>query len=255
MSTSLKQARDGRLLHLTLARPEKRNALNVELCRALSSALDGAGDDPSIGAILLDAEGPGFCAGMDLQEVLEPGAAEAGPVHRSLFTVGSRLRKPLVAAVHGAALAGGTGLAANAHVVFAATNATFGLTELRIGLWPYVIFRAVVEAAGHRRAVELSLTARTFGANEARDYGIVHFVTEPDVLGARAYAMAGELAAAAPEALARGLEFARQARSMDAEPALDLALERRAENFASAEFAEGVRAFRGKRAPKWPSLR
>src|SRR6266511_676505 len=111
----------GRVLRVALNRPDKRNALNIELCQELVTALESAELDRDVGAILLSGNGKSFCAGMDLNEVLQPGASgEINRVHEQLFTAGARMMKPIVAAIHGAALAGGTGLAANAHVVVAA---------------------------------------------------------------------------------------------------------------------------------------
>ncbi len=172
MSDTVHTVSDGRLLRLTLNRPQKRNALNLELCRALVEALEGADRDPKIGAILLSANGPSFCAGMDLHEIDHVDDGALSLVHEQLFTIGARLSKPLVAAVHGAALAGGTGLVANCHIVVASEDATFGLTEIRLGLWPFLVFRAVAAAIGERRATELSLTGRIFGAGEAQEIGL-----------------------------------------------------------------------------------
>ena len=179
MTDVLHSIREGRLLRLTLNRPDKRNALNAALCRALVTALEDAARDPAVGAILLTADGKAFCAGMDLAEI-EPGAdaEEINAVHEQLFTVGARLTKPLIAAVHGAALAGGTGLVANCHIVVAAPGATFGLTEIRLGLWPFLVYRAVAAALGDRRTMELSLTGRIFDAAEARQIGLVHEVVD-----------------------------------------------------------------------------
>jgi enoyl-CoA hydratase/carnithine racemase len=255
MSANLKQAREGRLLRLTLDRAPKRNALSTALCGEIVAAVEAAGGDRSVGAILLDAEGASFCAGMDLSEIEQPGAAERARVHEALFTMGARARKPIIAAVQGAALAGGTGLAANAHIVIAAENATFGLTEVRIGLWPYVIFRAVVHAVGERRAVELSLTGRIFGAADALAYGLVHEVVKASELDLRATAAASAIADASMETIARGLAFVAEARGLDPAAAGELAMRRRLENFAGADFAEGLRAFREKRLPRWPSLK
>src|SRR2546428_6595 len=117
MSAILQAVPQGRLFRLRLNRPEKRNALNIELCRALVSALESADRDPPVGAILLSANGKSFCAGMDLDEAAAADPAEINEVHDRLFTVGARLGKPLVAAVQGAALGGGVGLVANCHVV------------------------------------------------------------------------------------------------------------------------------------------
>lgn len=254
MSTNLKKHRDRGVLRLTLARPEKRNALSFAMCRQLVDAFGEAEGDPHVGAVLLDGEGKTFCAGMDLDEALLPNAAAQAAVHEELFTVGFRLRKPIVAAVHGAALGGGAGLVANAHIVVACEEASFGLTEVRLGLWPFVVFRAVAWAVGERRALELALTGRTFGAAEASRLGLVHEVVPASLLAERAGNIAAALAASSREALHLGLEFVHRTRGLSLEEAGPVAAEFRARAFASADFAEGVRAFREKRAPRWPSL-
>jgi len=164
---------EGQVRHLRLNRPEKRNALSFELCRELTAALDGADQDPAIHAILLTAEPPAFCAGMDLKEVGVVPESEVSLVHDALFTAGARVATPIVAAVNGAAIAGGTGLVANAHMVVAHPDAKFGLTEIKIGLWPLLVFRAMVQAIGQRRALEWSLTGRTITAEEAQRAGLV----------------------------------------------------------------------------------
>src|SRR3954470_7169063 len=146
----LEASLDRRVLRLTLNRPEKRNALNAALCRALVNAIEEGERDTQVGAILLSGAGTSFCSGMDLSEMLTPAESSLEPLHERLFTIGRAATKPIVAAVHGPALAGGTGVAANAHIVIASDDATFGLTEMRIGLWPFVIFRAVVAAVGER---------------------------------------------------------------------------------------------------------
>jgi len=250
VSSSLLVSREGRLLRLTLTRAEKRNALNAELCQAIVEACET--NDPSVGAVLLDAEGKVFCAGMDLTEVRTVDPAEW---HERLFTLGARMTKPLVVAVSGPALAGGLGLVANAHVAVCAQGSSFGLTEVRIGLWPYVVYRSVVDAVGHRRALELSLTGRIFGPNEALQYGLIHEVVPAIELDDRATAMAQMLANWSPEGIARGLDFVRRSRGLDLAAGGALAARMRAENFASPDFIEGLDAFEGRRPPMWPSLK
>ena len=239
--------RNGRLARVVLNRPEKRNALSLELCRGLVNALEEAAADPGVGAILLSGNGKAFCAGMDLGEILEADTGAIDTVHEQLFTAGLRLAKPLIAAVHGPALAGGTGLVANCHVVVAADDATFGLTEIRLGLWPFVIFRAVVAAMGERRATELALTGRIFGAAEAREYGLADHVVPAAELESRSVEIATGIANASPTAADIGLRFVREIRGKSWQESGEIARRAREEVFRSADFREGVRAFREKR--------
>jgi enoyl-CoA hydratase/carnithine racemase len=252
MTEHLLSAREGRLLRLTLNRPDKRNALDAALCRELVDALDGAAADPSVGAILLLANGKVFCAGMDLAEI-EGGCDtdEITALHERLFTAGARLTKPLIAGIHGAALGGGTGLVANCHIAVAAPEATFGLTEIRLGLWPFLVYRAVEAALGERRTLELSLTGRIFPAAEAREYALVHEIALD--APARAYEIARSIAAASPFAVEKGMEFVQKARGLTWQAAGVIARDARDQVFSGADFREGIRAFREKRTPNWPS--
>ncbi len=248
MSELVESALEGRLLRITLNRPGKRNALNIPLCRALAEELDRADVNRHIGAVLLAANGPAFCAGMDLNEMSAgPDLDEMNEAHEQLFTFGARITKPVVAAVDGPALAGGTGLVANCHIVVASQSATFGLTEIRLALWPFVVYRAVALAAGERRALELSLTGRIFGTQEALQWGIVHHVAPAFELDGRAWSVASGIASSPAGAIRRGMAFTHETRGMDWTRAGELALRYRAEAFGSAEFREAVRAFRGKR--------
>ncbi len=249
----LESSREGRILRLALNRPEKRNALNSQLCRELVNALENADRDSSIGAILLSAAGKHFCAGMDLTEVSSGTTPEINNAQEQLFTMGGRLGKPWVAAVHGAALGGGMGLVANCHIVVAHPEATFGLTEIRLGLWPFLVFRVLSAGLGERRATELSLTGRIFGADQAHEIGLVHQVTAD--FEQRAAELAGSLSEASPTAIRSGLTFVREVRGRDWKTAGEIARRIRDEVFESADFEEGRRAFQEKRSPRWPSLR
>jgi len=244
---------ESRVRTITLNRPKKRNALNLELCRELVDALDRADADGSVGAIVLNANGPAFCAGMDLKETTEIDQDQLAQIHERLFTTIHRVHTPIIAAVHGAALAGGTGLVANAHIVFAQPDAHFGLTEIHIGLWPVMIFRAVANAMGERRAVELSLTGRQFSAADALAYGLVTGIAD-DPLGS-ATDLAVTLAGFSPIAVDAGLDFVNQIRGLDWEHAGRVGREVRDRLLANEDFKEGARAFLEKRQPSWPSLR
>lgn len=253
MSDILEISRTGRVLTLYLNRPEKRNALNAQLCRSVVRALEDADADPGVGAIVLAANGPAFCAGMDLSEIGSDNTEEINLAHELLFTAGARLATPLIGAVGGPALAGGTGLVANCHIAVGVDYATFGLTEIRIGLWPFLVFRAVTAAVGERRAFEMALSGRTFGAHEARDIGLIHEVTH-DAAG-RAHAIADAIAGSSPTSIRAGMSFVQEVRGRSWKEAGEVARRIRDEVFQSADFREGIRAFREKRKAEWPSLK
>jgi methylglutaconyl-CoA hydratase len=190
---------------------------------------------------------------MDLHEALEADVETMAALHVELFSIGSRIVKPVIAAVQGAALAGGLGLVVNAHVAVAASNARFGLTERRVGLWPCAIFRAVAAAAGERKAIELALTARLFDAEEALRLGFVDYIVSPAELGGQAASLAASIAGGSAAASEEGLRFVRAIRGKDEAEAARLAAEFRRRAHASPDFREGVLAFRAKRKPVWPS--
>ena len=253
MNNILESRQEGRLLRLSLNRPEKRNALNAQLCRELVHALENAERDPKVGAILLTANGKHFCAGMDLGEVDTLDASEINSAQEQLFTIGARLTKPLIGGVQGAALGGGMGLVGNCHVVVAAEDALFGLTEIRLGLWPFLVFRVLTVGLGERRMIELSLTGRTFGAGEAREMGLVHEVSAD--VEKRALDLATAISESSPTAVRSGLTFVQEVRGRDWRTAGEIAVRIRDEVFESEDFEEGLQAFREKRAPQWPSLK
>ena len=103
--TFVETHRDGRVLRVTLNRPGKRNALNLAFCTDLAGAFDKADADRGVGAIVLSANGPAFCAGMDLKETLDVDQIQLGGIHERLFTTIQRIRTPIIAAVHGARIA------------------------------------------------------------------------------------------------------------------------------------------------------
>jgi enoyl-CoA hydratase/carnithine racemase len=192
---SLRIEQEGRLCRIALAIPDKRNALDEKTCGDLRRELEGAAADPATGAILIEADGPVFCAG------LEPGTE----IDEGLFAIGRTIRKPLIAAVKGVAISAGLALLANAHVVIAAQGTSFGLTDIREGKWHEAIFRAVAAAIGERRALELSLTGRIFSTPDALAWGLVHVVAPAFELDDRASEIAVAVANAAPDAVAAAL--------------------------------------------------
>jgi enoyl-CoA hydratase/carnithine racemase len=248
----LESERHGRVLRLTLNRPDKANALSSGLCRELVDAIGHADRDPQIGAIVLGSNGKCFCAGMDLTEARHGQFEQLNHVHEQLFTLYTRIGKPMVAAVQGAALGGGTGLVANCHYVVCSEDARFGLTEIRLGLWPFLVSGAVTIALGERRTVELALTGRMFGAAEGREMGLVHEIASNPQQ--RAMEVAEGMANSSPTAIRAGLEFVQEVRGKAWSSAAEIARRVRDEVFHSSDFAEGLAAFREKRQPRWPSI-
>jgi len=251
---SLRIERDDRVLHITLDRPGKRNALTVGMCAQLLKSLDEVQDDPNIGSILIDAEGAVFSAGMDLEEAANSSNIRRLATHERLFTYGAASKKPIVVCVKGPALGGGLGLAVQGHVVVAGQGALFGLTEIRVGLWPFLVYRCIEAAIGPRRALELSLTGRAIATNDALNWGIVQQVTPQFEADDRAAAVARDLAWSSPVAIAAGLEYVRESRGKDWAKQGELAVAQRAEVLQGADFKEGVRAFKEHRAARWPSM-
>lgn len=194
---NLRVEQDGRVRRLTLAAPARRNLLDAGLAAEFLNELRDAEGHPATGAILVDAEGPVFCGGLDFSE----------PLPDAIFTFGRNSSKPIVMAMQGVAVSGGVALIANAHVAVAAQGSSFGLTDIREGHCHPGILGAVTAAIGGRRARELSLTGRVFTAPEALAWGLVHAVAPPFELDDRASAIAAGLANADADAVSAMLAF------------------------------------------------
>jgi enoyl-CoA hydratase/carnithine racemase len=246
--------RKHRVLHLTLNRPEKRNALTSEMCSGIVEGIRSAQQDREVGSILLSAAGAVFCSGMDVDEALSTSHAQLADLHDDLFSIGSHSKKPIVVCAAGAALGGGLGLVAQGHVVFASENSVFGLTEIRIGLWPFMVYRSVEAAIGARRTLELSLTGRTFNSHDALHWALVHQVCPPAETLDRAKGVARDLAKASPAAIEAGLEYYHGSRGKSWEEAGNLAAELRVKVMEGEDLKEGFEAFKHRREPQWPSM-
>jgi enoyl-CoA hydratase/carnithine racemase len=186
---SLRVERDGRICRLTLASPDKKNTIDGPLSLALLSQIDAAQQDPEIHVVLLAADGPVFCGG------------SSGVVDQGIYSLHSRLTKPLIVAAQGVVLGVGLALLASAHVALAAQGSSFGLVDIREGRWNPALFAAVARAIGERRARELYLTGRIFTAPEALSWGLVHQVAPAFELEDRAHAIAESLSNADAETI------------------------------------------------------
>ena len=239
-------SRENRVFRITINRPEKRNALSLALCRELLGAFREAESDNSVSVVLLDAAGNSFSSGMDLGEIAELDFIRQADVHEELLTIGSRFSKPIIAAVQGAVFGGAVALVASAHIVVAADDAKFCSTEIHIGLWPYVAFRAIASAIGERRATELALTGRVASAAEAYEWGLVHRVVPNGQLQEAATRLAVQMEAFNADALSQGLLFIQQSHRLHSEEAGLVARQFRDRAFQSDAFRNAVRAFLSK---------
>lgn len=243
-----------RVLRITLNRPDKRNALTTAMCHELVDAVESIQDNAAIGSVLIDAEGRAFCAGMDLDEAVADKTQNSIAIHEKLFSLGRTSRKPIIVCIAGPALGGGVGLVAQAHVAVAAQGALFGLTEIRTGLWPFLVYRSVEAAVGPRRAVELSLTGRLFSTQEALSWGLIHQVAPAFEIEDRAEAVARDISRASPEAVRLGIAYVHGSRGESWEEAGKVAAALREACAAGPDFTEGVAAFHEQREPHWPSM-
>lgn len=259
MRDSLQLHREGALARLRLARPQLHNAFDAALIADLTQALDGLAADPSVRVVVLEGDGPSFSAGADLNWMR--GMAAAGEAENRedslrlarLMRTLDELPKPTIARVHGAAFGGGVGLVACCDIAIASSNATFGLTEARLGLLPAVISPYVIAAIGARQARRWFATAERFDAYEALRIGLIHRLVDDEAKLDEAVAeqvklllQAGPVAAATAKSLVRRIANAGDATTIDNDNATLIAWLR-----VSPEGQEGLAAFLDKRRPKW----
>ena len=244
---------------VTLNRPDVHNAFNETLIAELTDALRALDTNPRIRAIILLAAGKSFCAGADLKWMermagyaYEQNIADAGALARLLQTLAG-VGKPTIARVHGPAFGGGVGLIACCDIAIATQDATFALSEAKLGLIPATIGPYVIEAIGARHARRYMITAEKFDAAEAYRIGLVHdIVPNVESLDARVNELLGSLLVAGPHAqkAIKALIRAVAHRPIDERVIADTA-ERIATVRASDEGREGIAAFLTRRSPEW----
>jgi methylglutaconyl-CoA hydratase len=241
--------RDGGVDYVELNRPEVRNAFNDHLIRELMSYATRAAEDRTLRAVVLSGAGPVFCAGADLawmsrmagyshEENLRDAAAAA-----DVFAALNNLPVPVIARIQGAALGGGTGVAAVADIAIADTSALFGFTEVKLGLVPSIIAPYVVAKIGESAARELFLTGRRFTAARALEIGLVHEVVSADALDKTVRAYLDEILASGPEAIGVAKALIRSLVRASADAARALTIETIAKRRASAEAQERMKRF------------
>ena len=241
---------------IMLNRPERRNAMTPEMQDELIAAFEKAAAG-HCRVVVLTGAGEAFCAGLDLQHLQaiadksqSEHVADAERVAR-LFRTLYELQKPTIAVVHGAAIAGGTGLATICDFTLAAHGVKFGFTEVKIGFVPALVSAFLTLQIGDKRSRDLLLTGRLFTAEEAERLGLVSQVLPGEELAARASALADCLKSNSPQSMAatKRLMAAQNQAWLDA--AIAHAMTANAEARAMHDFREGVAAFLEKRKPVW----
>jgi methylglutaconyl-CoA hydratase len=243
--STLRVERDEAVLRVTLARPERRNAFDAELIREITEAFTGVGDAR---AVVLAGDGPSFCAGADVEWQrssvdlsYDENVEDATRLYR-MFEAIDACPVPVVAVVHGFALGGGSGLTAAVDIAVAHPDATFGFTEVRLGIVPAVISVFVVPKIGSH-ARRYFVTGERFDANVALRIGLVSEISEDP--GEAAEEIVASVLAGGPEAV-------RVAKSLVREPPSGLETAHiAATRRASAEGQDGLRAFLERRAAGW----
>ncbi|MDP6346443.1 MAG: enoyl-CoA hydratase/isomerase family protein [Alphaproteobacteria bacterium] len=248
------RAEDG-IAEITLNRPPV-NALNMDLVRELIAALRQAGDDGAVRAVVVASHSAKvFCAGLDLDIVSGGDGADMRRflerLYFELHDVQYRLGKPSIAAVRGAARAGGMTVAVSCDMIFAGEGASFGYPEINVGLIPALHFVHLPRVAGRHRAFEWLFTGDSFGAGEARELGLVNRILPDDQVLPAAREMAAKLAEKSPVVMKLGRDAYLRANDLDYRRGIENVAETMCNVVATEDSREGLAAFVEKRPPRW----
>lgn len=248
--------RDG-IARITFNQPEMRNPLSKQVTEELIHAIKKADNDSQVKVIVLTGAGKAFSAGGNLNEFKAnftksvPELHMEGKESTELFKLGATVKTPIIASVNGPALGGGCGIVAMSHIAIASEEAKLGLTELRLGIVPYVILPWVRRAVGNRKVMELMLTAEIFSACQAKEYGLVHRVVPHNELEEETHKVAKIIASYSPLAVSLALESFYSTEQMDLMKSFDYLSTLRIISFQSEDLKEGAQAFLEKRSPVW----
>ena len=251
METTLYEVRDS-AAWITLNRPERRNAISATLVNEVYDHITAALEDKTVRAIVLTGAGKGFCAGADLKD--PPGRAGEGEravPFRDLLTAMWEAPKPVIAAVNGAAFAGGLGLVGAADIVIANEDAQFSFSEVRVGVIPAIISVVCLRKMAPHHGARLFITGDRFDGRKAVEYGLAHKAVP---LAQLEEVVAEELRLiklGGPKAVAECKRLARQVPNWTVKEGFEKAHHWSLETFKTEEAAEGMAAFREKRSPRW----
>lgn len=258
MSDNLIFHRNGPVTRLRLNRPDWHNAFDADLIGTLSAALDAIAADTAARVVVLEAAGPSFSAGADLNWMRAMAVASEAENRADAMALAGLMRrldelpKPTIARVQGAAYGGGVGLVACCDIAIGVPGAKFGLSESRLGLLPAVISPYVIDAIGAREARRWFATAEMFDAAEALRIGLLHAVVEPDHLDAAVHRQIDLLLSAGPHATSQAKAMIRRVAGWRDRDRLDRDnADLIAHLRVSPEGQDGIAAFLEKRKPQW----
>ena len=247
---------DAGVATIILNRPEKRNAISFELIDDLLRALDDVAKSPAQ-VLILTGAGKAFCSGMDLENLKaligrspEQNLKDSQTMVR-LFRSLYEFPKATIAAVNGAAIAGGTGLALLCDFTLAVPDAKFGYTEVRIGFVPAIVSTFLLRQVGDKHARDLLLTGKIIAAEEAARMGLVNEVVAPEKLMKRARELAALLMENSPLSLRMTKRLLNEHARADLDVHIDAAVRENAAIRSTADFREGITSFLEKRKPRW----
>ena len=246
------------VLHVTLNRPDSRNAMSLAMVGELRAVLESVRHDANVRAIVLRGAGGHFCAGGDIKDMAGARAAGAEAYRTLNRAFGSLLEEAqhapqvLIAVLEGAVLGGGFGLACVSDIALCQQDAKFGLPETTLGILPAQIAPFVVKRIGLTQTRRLALTAARFNGSEAERLGLVHFSeVDSEHLDVRLQQVLSQVRQCAPQANAQTKALLLAAEHEALGPLLDRAAEQFAAAVTGAEGIEGTMAFMQKRPPKW----
>ncbi len=246
--------RDGEVAYVTMNRPEKRNALSLAHMRELISCLEAVKEDREVSVVILRGEGPAFCAGHDLSEMV----GRTPDFYRELFDVCTQLMtsiqslpQPVIAQVHGVATAAGCQLAATCDLVAASEEARFATPGVRIGLFCSTPMVALSRSVGQKKSLEMLLTGEFLSAKEARAEGLVNKVVPAGGLEDATRELADKICEASPLVVGVGKQAFYRQLEMPVEQAYAYTKEVMSFNATFADAQEGMCAFLEKRDPEW----
>jgi methylglutaconyl-CoA hydratase len=249
-------AYDSGIATITLNRPDKRNAISFDLIDDLLRALDEVNHSDAL-ILIVTGAGKAFCSGMDLENLKvligrspEQNLQDSETMVR-LFRSLYEFPKVTIAAVNGAAIAGGTGLALLCDFTLAVPEAKFGYTEVRIGFVPAIVSTFLLRQVGEKQARDLLLTGRIFGAEEAFRMGLLSEIVAPENLMARARELAALLIENSPASLRATKKLLTDHARAELDQQIESAVRENAAIRTTADFREGIASFLEKRKPVW----